>query len=109
MNQFTKGQLAEICQMVFRGSKPCGMMPIKSEDFQLAKIICIEENCKFKDIYLSKGWKTLWIYVRDEISQVIDQLPEEPKTLADHYLLGSLFGYSNESICDYLERLNAHN
>jgi len=102
MNDFTKGQLTELCQMVYRGSKPCAMMPIMENDFKMAKITCMMENCKFKAVTLSNGWKTLWIYIRDEISEIIDSLPEKPETKADHYLLGSLFGYSNAAICDFI-------
>lgn len=102
MNEFSKGQLTELCQMIYRGTKPCAIMPIMDRDLKMAKIICTIENCKFKTIYLSDEWKTLWIYIRDELLKVIDLLPIEPQTEADHYLLGALFGYSNDAICDFL-------
>ena len=106
MNDFSKGQLTELCQMVHRGCKPCAIMPIMDKDIQSAKIICTDENCKFKTIHLSDGWVTLWIYKRNEMSDIIDYLPIEPTTKVDHYLLGSLFGYSHDVICDYLETHN---
>ena len=102
MNDFTKGQLTELCQMVYCGAKPCAMMPIMDKDFKMAKITCMMENCKFKAVNLSDGWKTLWVYIRDELPKVIDFLPTKPKTEADHYLLGALFGYSNDAICNFL-------
>jgi hypothetical protein len=102
MNEFSKGQLTELCQMVYRGCKPCAMMPIMAKNIQVAKMVCTMENCKFKAVELSDGWFTFWIYIRDELPKVIDLLPLEPKTEADHYLIGALFGYSNDAICDYL-------
>jgi len=102
MNDFTKGQLTELCQMVYRGAKPCAMVPVMNKDFKMAKIICTMENCKFKALNLSDGWKTFWVYIRDELIEVIDSMPPELETEADHYLLGALFGYSNDAICDFL-------
>jgi hypothetical protein len=105
MNDFSEGQLTELCQLVYRGCKPAAMMPIMRKDLRFAKIICTMENCKFKAVELSDEWVTFWVYIRDELSKIIDSLPKQPKTEADHYLLGSLFGYSNEAICDFLKNL----
>ncbi len=103
MNDFTKGQLIEICQAVFRGSKPCGVMAIKTNDKQLAKIVCMKEGVKFR-IKKSEGeWCNFWVYFHDELMRVIDLLPNTPTTAADHYLNGALFGYSTEMICKFLE------
>jgi hypothetical protein len=102
MNEFSEGQLTELCQMVYRGSKPCAMIPIMAKNIQTAKMVCTMENCKFKVVELSEGWLTFWVYIRDELPKVIDLIPIEPKTEVDHYLLGALFGYSNDAICDYL-------
>lgn len=105
MDDITTGKLIELCQMVYRGAKPCAMLPVMDKDFKNAKRICMLENCKFKAGYLSDGWKTLWVYTRDELPGVIDSLPVVPKSESDHYLLGALFGYSNEEICNYLKNL----
>ena len=106
MNDHTKGQLTELCQMVYRGCKPCAIIPIKTTNLQTAKAICVMENCKFMFVELSEGWVTMWIYIRDELAGVIECLPKTPRTAADHYILGALFGYSNEAICDYLNNIN---
>lgn len=103
-NNFREGQLNELCRMVFRGSKPCAMIPIMIKNLQNAKMICILENCKFKIVKLNGEWVTFWIYIRDELPMVIDLLPTKPKNAADHYLLGALFGYSNDAICDFLNK-----
>ncbi len=106
MNDFTKAQLIELSQQVYRGSKPCAVMQIKESDKQIAKITVIKENCKFRIENPEKGWCIIWIYIQDELMSVIDCLPKIPETAADHYLNGALFGYSNESICAFLEQQN---
>lgn len=106
MNDFTKAQIIELAQQVYRGSKSCAVMPIKESDKQLAKIICMKEMCKFRIENSVEGWCVIWIYIQDELMNVIDCLPKTPETAADHYLLGSLFGYSNESICAFLQQEN---
>lgn len=105
MNDFTIGQLTELCQSVYRGVKSCATIPIMNKDIVSAEHICFSENVKIKKSKLYKNWITLWIYINDEISDVIDLLPENPVTKADHYLLGSLFGYSNDAICNYLSKI----
>ena len=72
MNKFSEGQLTELCQMVFRGSKPCAIMPILTKDLQAAKMITTMGNCKFKAVKLSEGWVTFWIYIRDGVYGHID-------------------------------------
>lgn len=107
MNDFTKAQLIELSQQVYRGSKPCAVMPIKESDKQIAKITVIKENCKFRIERTDEEWCVIWIYIKDELMDVINCLPNIPETAADHYLLGSLFGYSNESICAFIGQQNA--
>ncbi len=102
MDRETIGQLRELCQQVYRGSKPCAMIPVKKKYIGPAKAICIMENCKFRFNDLSEEWLTLWVYIRDELMDVVDCLPEKPESAADHYLFGALFGYSNDAICDYI-------
>ncbi len=112
MNDFTKWQLIEICQAVLRGSKPCGLMAIKIDDEQLAKIVCLHERVKFrikKSENEENEWCNIWVYFHDELIRVIDLLPNTPTTAADHYLNGALFGYSNEMICKFLKRNEMEN
>ena len=106
MNDFTRAQLIELAQQVYRGSKPCAVMSIKELDKQIAKITVIKEMCKFRIESTAEGWCVIWIYIKDELIDVIDCLSNIPETAADHYLLGSLFGYSNESICAFLHQQN---
>lgn len=106
MNDFTKAQLIGFSQQVYRGAKPLAVMPIKESDKQIAKITVIKENCKFRIESTVEGWCVIWIYIKDELMDVIDCLSNIPETAADHYLLGSLFGYSNESICEFIDQQN---
>lgn len=103
MNDFTKGQLTELCQAVYRGVKPCAMILIRQVDKVEAEIICNYQECKFIIKPNSNKWITFWIYVNDQIPRVINYLPNKPETTADHYLLGALLGYSSEMICKYIE------
>jgi hypothetical protein len=105
MDQFTEGQLTELCQMVVRGCKPCAIMPIKTKDLNFAKFLCKREKCLSHSSELNDDWHTLWIFKREELFKVINLLRENPVTEADHYLLGALFGYSNDAICDYIANL----
>jgi len=109
MDGFTRGQLTELCQLVYRECKPCAMIFLKDEDIEMAENICMMENCKYKAVYLSDGWKSFWIYIRDEISEIIETLPEKPETKADYYLIGSLFGYSNNTICNSISTQHTSN
>jgi len=79
-------------------------MPIKSLDFAEAMILLDRENVEFATEKLSKGWITLLIYKDEVILKVIKDIPKIPKTIAEHYLLGVLCGYSNESICEFIKK-----
>ena len=102
MNDFTKGQLTELCQMVKRGTKPCAMMPIKFIDAEKARKICHDNGCKTISHNLKGDWFELWVHIRVELIPIIFSLPEVPKSPSDHYLLGALFGHSNEEICNFI-------
>lgn len=103
MNKFTEGQLTEQAQMVSNGCKPMSIMPIKSVDFMEAMNLIDSENVSFSAEVLAHGWITIFIYKDEALLEVIKDLPKEPKTAADHYLMGALCGYSNESICKFIK------
>lgn len=48
------------------------------------------------------GWLDLWIYKFDVVLDVIKAAPRMPATTVDHWLLGKLFGYSDEEIERYV-------
>jgi hypothetical protein len=104
MNDYTFGQFIELCQSVFRGCKPCAMMPLKKRDLDEALFFCNDEGCYSKTNKIDGEWVEFWIFKRMEIEKIIELIPEEPKTPLDHYLLGALFGYSNDAICDFIKK-----
>lgn len=105
MNEFTEGQLTEMCQMVFRESKPSALALLKKVNLNRAENICIKEGCEYWTKEIDRKWREFWVFKRKEMLEVIKLLPEVPKTKLDHYLLGAIFGYSNNAICDYLKNL----
>lgn len=105
MDDFTKGQLTELCLMVSKGCKPCAMQPILNR-FVLDAVKLIESlDCRSILIYSTKEWVEVWMYKNIELKEIILNLPRNPVTKSDHYLLGALFGYSNAEICNYLSRI----
>lgn len=46
--------------------------------------------------------KTIWIYKEKYMLEIIKNLPEQPKTVFDHWILGKAFGYSDESIKKFI-------
>jgi len=46
---------------------------------------------------ICNGWASLWIYQYPHIREVIESLPDAPQTVYDHWVLGKLFGYSEEA------------
>lgn len=102
LNHILIGKVDTYCYLVQRG-KPCAMLPIQER-----YLLKVKEH--IKKIYglkiynekLSDGWLTLWIYKDDFMIEIIKSLPEKPKTIYDHWVLGKAFGYSDEAIKEFL-------
>lgn len=90
------------CDLVQKG-KPCACEAIQNR-FVDEAVKRIEETFKLKAYTeeLYSGWKTIWIYKDEYMLEVIKLLPEEPKTIFDHWVLGKAFGYSDEAIKTFL-------
>ncbi|AKN32395.1 hypothetical protein Ccar_16615 [Clostridium carboxidivorans P7] len=101
MNDLNKGKIVSYCEFVSRG-KPTAMMPLQDRYIEEAESI-INKNNLFAYIEdLSEGWKTIWIYKEKYMLEIIKNLPEQPKTVFDHWILGKAFGYSDESIKKFI-------
>lgn len=102
MNEFLKGQIFTYCELVARG-KPAAIISI--QDRYVNEAIEVVKCNKLYHIVeeLSEGWKTLWIYKERYMEEIIKKMPEKPKTVYDHWVLGKIFGYSDEAIKEYLE------
>jgi len=51
---------------------------------------------------LAIDWITVWIYKYDYMCEVIKNLPDNPTTVFEHWILGKAFGYSDEAIKDFI-------
>lgn len=102
MNDYLMAQINENCFMVERG-KPSSVIAIKNINCSQAIKLVNEHGLKHKLKDLDDNWKSLWIYKYEYMSEVINSLPDKPKTLFDHWILGKAFGYSGEAISDFIK------
>jgi hypothetical protein len=100
--EYARGQIDAYCYMVQRG-KPAACLPLQERYIDAAQSLIEEKGLKVFIQPLSSGWITLWIYRYQHISHIIKQLPQVPKTVYDHWMLGKVFGYDEQSISDYLK------
>ena len=102
MNDFIINRIDFNCDMVQKG-KPCSCEAI--QDRYVHEAIKVINNFKLKSYAeeLSVGWKTIWIYKDEYMLEVIKKLPEQPKTIFEHWVLGKAFGYSDEAIKNFLQ------
>jgi len=102
MNEYLQGEIDKYCEAVLTGSKPCAMFPIQDRYIKEAeKFIKGHKLLSFRE-FLYPAWTTMWIYKRKFMLDVIKNLPEEPKTIYEHWVLGKAFGYSDEAIEEFL-------
>lgn len=103
MNEIIEGKLNSYCEFV-RCGKLTAAMALQNRYVKEAQNIIINQYdlmLYIKD--LSEGWKTIWIYKDEYMLEVIKNLPEQPKTVYEHWILGKVFGYSDESIREFIE------
>jgi len=108
INRYALGQIDKYCEAVYTGSKPCALFTIQKR--YVKEVIEFINNFRFKKkkllIYKEKarfGWVTIYIYLRPFLLEVIKNSPEHPETVYEHWVLGKLFGYSDEAIEEYLK------
>jgi hypothetical protein len=100
--EYINGEIRTYCYLVERG-KPAATIAIKKcYTDNVIKIISNDCHLKAYIENLKYDWNTVWIYKYDHILEVIKSLPQVPHTTVDHWLLGKLFGYDEESIHKYL-------
>jgi len=103
MNDFAFAQLTELCQMVDRGCKPVALITVRFAEYQKAiRIIYDEYTLHAMPKQLNESFISIMIFKNYDLRFVLDLLPDEPKTPADHALLGYLFGYNTDAICKYI-------
>mgnify|MGYP000939221652 CR=1 FL=1 len=102
MNEYMRGNIDALCYMVQRG-KPAAVVPLQTRYVDTA-VKAIHTNYQLKThIEIScEGWVELWIFRYDHILDVIRSLPQVPSNDYEHWLLGKLFGYSEEAIAEFI-------
>jgi hypothetical protein len=100
MNDYLKAQIQEHCYMVERG-KPMSILSYQERYHnELAEIV--KEAGLLVKCVIDKEWGVAYIFKNPALRYVIEELPCEPETASEHYLLGALCGYDNNSICDFI-------
>jgi hypothetical protein len=101
--EFVQGQLAAYCSMVKNG-KPAALLSIKSCHVESALALIQTYDLHSYVENLSDERKSLWIYKFPHVLEVIKSTKQAPVTNVDHWMLGKLFGYDEQSINDFLEK-----
>ncbi|MGG0888985.1 hypothetical protein [Cytobacillus horneckiae] len=96
-----EGELSAYCYQVTRG-KPVACMAVQERYVQKCIVIVSRENLFHMVAPLSDGWVTFWVYKYPHMLEIIKNIPDKPKTVTDHWVLGKLFGYDEQSISDFL-------
>lgn len=97
------GELETYCYMVSRGCKPVAVMSLQNKYIDEAKEIIETKSLKFYSEFLYEGWSTIYIYKHKYLLDIIKSSPEKPETAYEHWILGKLFGYSDEEIGKFIE------
>lgn len=105
MSEYVRGQLLTYCDLVKKG-KPASNFPLQTRHEKQLRLIVEEEGVNIHIEHLSEGWFTVWIYKYPHILDVIKEIPSNPKSTYDHWILGKLFGYEENSIYDFINKIN---
>lgn len=102
MNDRIKSEIETYCYLIGKG-KPSAMLPIQTRYTETAKEIIHAHKLSHYIEDLADGWKVLWIYKDKYLIDIIKKMPEKPNTVYDHWVLGKIFGYSDEAIREFIE------
>jgi len=90
------------CYLVSKGVRAAALLQFRHKRTRdIDKIIEITKrhNVKYElKSFWKNGWTELWIYESDIVRYIINEIPDNPKLSSEHYILGKLFGYSDEKI-----------
>lgn len=103
---YIKGQVRSFCYMVVRGKPAANIAVQKRYTNQVVKLIKNEFDLFTTTKEYYPDWTEIWIYKYVHIGKVISTIPRKPKTITEHWLLGKLFGYSEQAIHDFIKGKN---
>ncbi len=104
-NQFLWGQFDIYCQDVKREVKPLALLSV--QDRYVSRVVDYVTNKEGLFVYtedIAEGWSAVYIYKYDFLKDVILELPSSPQTAYEHWILGKVFGYSDNEIANFIGR-----
>jgi hypothetical protein len=101
------GQITTYCEMVEKGCKPLAFFNLKNRYVKAVKdyIQKCELYCYIKNSKEYPEWTTIYIYKYKWFINIIKNLPDEPQTIFDHWIIGKACGYSNEAINEFINKI----
>ncbi len=106
MNSFVIDEIKKYAFLINKGLKPAANLPIQERYADEAAKFVVSLGLSSLIEPLSEGWVQLWLFKYNHMLDVIKELPQAPKSTYDHWILGKVFGYTEESISEFLERVN---
>lgn len=88
--------------LVSRGVRPAAVEVLQERYLDEARRVAEHHQLLWRADGLATGWTEFWLYRHPHLSRVIDCMPRKPATAYEHWVLGKLFGYSEEAIADFL-------
>ena len=105
MNENLKYEILLNCQLINRGVKSASIIPFQERYLsEVIEIIKKEPLYYLLEPQSTDGWRNIWIYKNPALKIIIESLPECPETPSDHFILGVIFGYSIDSILEYIQK-----
>ena len=96
--------LRDAAYLVARGVRPAASAAIVQRDLERAREVAAGCGVGFLDFPLAEGWREVWVYREPHLRYVIIQTERKPATAYEHWVLGKLFGYSEDAIAGFLTR-----
>ena len=102
MNNELSGMVTTYCSLVERG-KPAALISVSNK--HLREVLNISEQYNVRTYFTDVNceWVEFWIFKHEHILDVIKSLPNQPKSTFDHWVLGKLFDYDEQSISDFIK------
>lgn len=100
------GEINTYCYQVKCGSKPMAFMNLKTSYIDLVTKYINDNyglNVYIQEVKDYPEWITLFIYKHGYLIEIIKNLPEQPQTPYEHWILGKACGYSDDAIGEFIK------
>ena len=84
--------------------KPTSVVSVQTRYIKKAIDVVKSHNLKYHIKKLADGWCELWMYDNPIMKEIIECTPDKPASNYDHWILGKLFGYSDEKIFEFMNK-----